>query len=98
MLFGAGFIWNVGFRPFRADGDWGAVNLALKRQAIQIPPLRGGGGGGWSGLPSGGDVPPSPWPAGGVVDGLGASLHPSPGGVDRRLSAQSPPLIPAFFA
>ena len=29
------------------------------------------------GQPSGGDVPPSPWPAKGVVDGLGASLHPS---------------------
>src|ERR1700710_423919 len=26
-------------------------------------------------MPSGGDVPPSPWPAKGVVDGLGTSLH-----------------------
>jgi hypothetical protein len=33
-------------------------------------------GGTWpAGRPSGGDVPPSPWPAQGVVDGLGASLH-----------------------
>ncbi len=44
MLFGAGFIWKVGFRPAPSGrmGICGAVNLALKRQAIQIPPLRGG--------------------------------------------------------
>src|ERR1700709_785805 len=29
----------------------------------------------WNGMPSGGDVPPSPWPAQGVVDGLGTSLQ-----------------------
>ncbi|HEY0557682.1 MAG TPA: hypothetical protein VGG20_25735, partial [Thermoanaerobaculia bacterium] len=30
---------------------------------------------GCGGLPFAGDVPPSPWPAQGVVDGLGASLR-----------------------
>src|SRR5436305_11147895 len=33
------------------------------------------GSGGWNGMPFGGDVPPSPWTAQGVVDGLGASLQ-----------------------
>jgi hypothetical protein len=31
-------------RPLGAEWVWGLPNLALKRQAIQIPPLRGEGG------------------------------------------------------
>ena len=77
--------------------------------ALQLPPLQGGfrrskkrhprrvslrvevDG---RACPPGGDVPPSPWPAEGVVDGLGTSLHPSINGVSAAQAFRAGPADP----